>query len=63
MNADQKAALLYDLDVCDSIFRTLANQLENNATVTDLHPLAVLAAEGAKKINCVFEAIGRAGLA
>ena len=63
MSADQRAALLYNLDVCDSIFRTLALQLENNATVADYHPLAMLAAEGAKKISCVFEAVEQAGMA
>ena len=57
------AKLLYDLDVCQSLFTTLAVQLENNAMIADYHPLAMLAAEGAKKINCVFDAVERAGMA
>ena len=62
MNADQKAALLYNLDVCDSLFRTLALQLENSAILADLHPLAVLAQEGKNKISTILDSIDRAGL-
>lgn len=59
---EQTAALLFDLDVCDSIFRTLAIQLENNATISDYHPLAVLAQVGVNKINRVFDTIDRGGM-
>lgn len=59
MKADQKAALLYDLDVCQSLFSTLAHTLEHNATVGDFHPLAVLAQEGFKKINGIADLLDR----
>ena len=59
MSADQRAALLYNLDVCHSLFATLAHTLENNAAVGDYHPLAVIAAEGKRKINCIADAIDR----
>jgi len=62
MNADQKAALLYDLDVCQSLFSTLANALENNATLGDYHPLAVLAQEGFKKMNSIADQLDRGGV-
>jgi hypothetical protein len=62
MNTDQKAALLYDLDVCQSIFSTLAHTLEHNATVGDFHPLAVLAQEGFKKMNSIADQLDRGGV-
>ncbi|MEI6827564.1 MAG: hypothetical protein WCK54_18375 [Desulfuromonadales bacterium] len=62
MTTDQTAALLFDLDVCQSLFTTLAHQLENSSMIADYHPLAVLAAEGAKKIGSVLDSIDRAGL-
>lgn len=62
MNADQKAALFYNLDVCQSIFSMLAYTLEHNSTVGDFHPLAVLAQEGFKKMNSVADQLDRGGV-
>ena len=61
MNADQKAAILFNLDTCESLFKTLAHSLENNAG-SDSHSLAMLATLGAREVGTVFDSIDRAGL-
>lgn len=63
MKTETAAAVLRELDVCRSLFDSLAYQLENNATIGDYWPLAVLAGEGKRKIDGIVDEIDRAGMA
>lgn len=63
MSAGIAGAIFRELDVCRSLFDSLAGRLENNAGVVDYHPLAVLAAEGKRKIDTVMDMVDRGVLA
>lgn len=54
------AQVLKTLDEARSIFDVLSNLLENNASVGDYHSLAVLAADGRSKLECVTDLLDRA---
>jgi hypothetical protein len=54
------AQVLKTLDEARSIFDVLATMLENNATVRDLHSLAVLAEDGKCKLDHVADMMDRA---
>jgi hypothetical protein len=60
MNAGTTAEILKKLDVCRSLFYSLAYQLENNAGIADYWPLSVLAAEGQRKIGGIADMMDRA---
>ena len=57
MSPNKKATVMRDLDVALSIFDVLENLLENNAGVTDLHYLAVLAGQGKRSLNGVVDVL------
>jgi hypothetical protein len=57
MSPKDTANVMRDLDVALSIFDVLENLLENNAGVTDLHYLSVLAGEGKRKLNGVVDVL------
>ena len=59
MNAGTTAAVFMELDVCKSLFDSLAYQLEHNEGITDTWSLAVLALEGKRKIGGIVERIDR----
>jgi hypothetical protein len=54
------AQVLKTLDEARSIFDVLSTMLENNASVRDLHSLAVLAAAGRGKLDHVADIMDRA---
>ncbi|MDR3581572.1 MAG: hypothetical protein P4L44_16545 [Oryzomonas sp.] len=60
MNAVTTAAVFRELDVCRCFFDSLSNQLKNNAGIADYHPLAVLTAEGRRKIDGIVDQIDQA---
>lgn len=62
---DQKTAgaVYRELDVCRSLFDSLADRLENNAGVRDYHSLAVLASEGMRKVDAIMDMIDRGQIA
>lgn len=59
MNLETAGNVFRELDVCRSLFDSLAYQLENNAGIGDFHPLAVLAGEGRRKVDNIVDAIDR----
>jgi len=46
-----------NLEVCRSLFDTVAYSLENNIHVKDYRPLAVLAEEGRRKVDAIIATV------
>lgn len=57
MSPRETTSVLRDLDAARSILDILAVLLENNAPISDYHSLAVLAAEGRRKIDSVVDVL------
>ncbi|MBK5275163.1 MAG: hypothetical protein JJE30_08935 [Desulfuromonadales bacterium] len=63
MNAETAGKVFSELDVCRSLFDSLAHTLEYNVGVRDYHPLSVLAQEGKRKIDSIVDQIDRGRMA
>lgn len=57
MSPRETTSVLAELDSCRSAFDVLAKLLEHNSLVDDYHTLAVLAADGRRRIDNVVDVL------
>ena len=57
MTHRQTSLMLRELETCQALFTSLEILLDNNALISDYRPLAVMAADGKRKLDGLMDLI------